>query len=76
VIKIKIINIREIDYNTAKKEILDYYQSNSESYDYQVADDLQLDYEFVCQILEDLEAEGHLGSIKLHQGHGYHSNCS
>jgi hypothetical protein len=61
---IKVIKIREIDYDTAKKEILDYYKNYSEAFDYQVADDLGLDYKFVCQILEELEKEGRLGLVE------------
>ena len=41
---ITVIRTREIDYDTAKKEVLGYYQNYSESYDYAVADDLELDY--------------------------------
>ncbi|OPX60328.1 MAG: hypothetical protein A4E25_00613 [Methanobacterium sp. PtaB.Bin024] len=61
---IKVIKIREIDYDTAKKEILGYYKNYSESYDYEVADDLELDYEFVCQVLNELEQEGRLGLVE------------
>ena len=61
---ITVIRTREIDYDTAKKEVLGYYQNYSESYDYEVADDLELDYEFVCQVLEDLEKEGRLGLVE------------
>jgi hypothetical protein len=39
--------VRDVDYDTAKKEVLGYYRSYSEAYDYQVADDLELDYELV-----------------------------
>jgi hypothetical protein len=61
---IKVIKIREVDYDTAKKEILGYYKNYSEAYDYEVADDLELDYKFVCQILEELEKEGRLGLVE------------
>ncbi len=61
---IKVINLRDVDYDTAKKEILGYYRNYSEAYDYEVAEDLELDYEFVCQVLEELEAEGRLGLIE------------
>ena len=61
---IKIIKVRGVDYNTAKKEVLGYYKKYSEAYDYEVADDLELDYELVCQIVDELEAEGRLGVIE------------
>lgn len=61
---IKVIKIRDIHYDTAKKEVLGYYKKYSEAYDYEVADDLELDYELVCQIVDELEAEGRLGVIE------------
>lgn len=60
---IKVIKVRDVDYDTAKKEVLGYYRSYSEAYDYQVADDLELDYELVCQIVDELESEGRLGAV-------------
>lgn len=61
---IKVIKVRDIDYNTAKKEVLGYYQSYQEAYDYEVSEDLEIDYELVCEITEELEREGRLGVIK------------
>ena len=60
---IKVIKVRDIDYNVAKKEVLGYYREYSEAYDYEVADDLELDYELVCQIVDELEKEGRLGAV-------------
>ncbi|MGC9517440.1 MAG: hypothetical protein ACP5C3_07075 [Methanomicrobiales archaeon] len=60
----KVIKVRDIDYNTAKNEVLGYYQSYQEAYDYEVAQDLEIDYELVCEITEELEREGRLGIIK------------
>jgi Arc/MetJ-type ribon-helix-helix transcriptional regulator len=60
----KVIKVRDIDYNTAKKEVLGYYHSYHEAYDYEVAEDLEIDYELVCEITEELEREGRLGVIK------------
>jgi len=60
----KVIKVRDIDYNTAKKEVLGYYQSYHEAYDYEVSEDLEIDYELVCEITEELEREGRLGVIK------------
>lgn len=59
----KIIKLRDIDYEDAKKEVLGYYKTYNESYDYEVAENLELDYELVCQITEELEAEGRLSGI-------------
>jgi hypothetical protein len=60
----KVIKIRNIDYNTAKKEVLGYYHSYHEAYNYEAAQDLEIDYELVCEITEELEQEGRLGVIK------------
>ena len=59
--EIKVIKVREVDYKTAKKEVLGYYKEYKESYDYHVAEDLELDYELVAQIVDELEKEGRLG---------------
>lgn len=61
---IKVIKIRDVDYTQAKHEVLGYYRSYSEAYDYEVANDLELDYELVCQITDELEAEGRLGVME------------
>lgn len=52
--------IKTIDYDTAKKEVIDYFKVNFEAYDYQIAEYLKLDYEMVCQIVDELENEGSL----------------
>jgi len=57
------MKIRDVDYQTTKKEILGYYKNYSEAYDYEVAEDLKLDYELVCKIVDELEAEGRLGVV-------------
>lgn len=61
---IKVIKIRDLDYDKAKQEVLGYYKKYSEAYDFEVADDLELDYELVCKITDELEAEGRLSVIK------------
>ena len=61
---IKVIKIRDVDYNVAKREVLGYYRTYSEAYDYEVADDLELDYELVCRITDELEAEGRLEMVE------------
>ncbi len=61
---IKVIKIRDIDYESAKREVLGYYRSYEEAYDYEVAHDLELDYWLVCEITEELEREGRLGVTK------------
>ncbi len=60
---VKIIKIRDVDYESAKKEVLGYYRSYDEAYISEVSEDLELDLELVCQITEELEKEGRLKGI-------------
>ncbi|MDL2270492.1 ribbon-helix-helix domain-containing protein [Methanobrevibacter sp. OttesenSCG-928-I08] len=60
---IKIINVRDVDYKTAKKEILGYYKTKKEAYTDEVADDLELDLELVINITDELVKEGRLGDV-------------
>jgi Arc/MetJ-type ribon-helix-helix transcriptional regulator len=55
---IKVIQCRDVDYKTAKKEVAGYFQMKGEAYASDASTDLELDYELVCQIMEDLEKEG------------------
>ncbi len=58
---IEVIKIRDVDYDTAKKEVLGYYEKYQKAYQDEVADDLELDLELVIHITEELIEEGHLG---------------
>jgi len=60
---VKVIKIRDIDYESAKKEVLGYYRSYDEAYLSEVSEDLELDLELVIQITEELEREGRLKGI-------------
>ena len=55
---IKVIEYRDVDYQTAKKEVAGYFQMKGEAYASDASNDLQLDYELVCKIMDDLEKEG------------------
>ena len=57
---IKTIKYRDLDYDTAKKEVMGYFQKRGEAYPSEVEEDLELDYELVCQIVEELKREGRL----------------
>jgi hypothetical protein len=57
---IKTIKYRDIDYDTAKKEVMGYFQERSEAYPSDIEEDLELDYKLVCQIVEELKREGRL----------------
>ena len=55
---IKVIEYRDVDYQTAKKEVAGYFQMKGEAYASDVSTDLQLDYGLICKIMDDLEKEG------------------
>ena len=57
---IKVIEYRDVDYETAKKEVAGYFQMKGEAYASDASTDLQLDYELVCKIMDELEKEGRL----------------
>jgi hypothetical protein len=54
---IKVIELRDADYDTAKKEVLGYYQANESPYISDVVDDLELDLETVAKIINELIKE-------------------
>jgi len=60
---IKVIEYRDVDYETAKKEVAGYFQMKGEAYASDASTDLQLDYELVCKIMDDLEKEGKMEAI-------------
>jgi len=60
---IKVIEYRDVDYETAKKEVAGYFRMKGEAYASDASTDLQLDYELVCKIMDDLESEGKMVAI-------------
>jgi Arc/MetJ-type ribon-helix-helix transcriptional regulator len=61
---IKVIECRDLDYETAKKEVAGYFQMRGEAYASDASTDLQLDCELVCKIMDDLEREGKMVPIE------------
>jgi len=59
----KVIRLRDINYDSAKKEVLGYYRSYDEAYLSEVSENLELDLELVIQITEELEKEGRLKGV-------------
>lgn len=47
---IKVIKCRDVDYETAKKEIIGYFQRKGEAYPDEISEDLELDFDLVRQI--------------------------
>lgn len=61
---IKVIEYRDVDYETAKKEVAGYFEMKGEAYASDASIDLQLDYELVCDIMDDLEKEGKMENVE------------
>jgi hypothetical protein len=59
-----IIEYRDLDYETAKKEVAGYFRMKGEAYASDASTDLQLDYELVCKIMDDLEKEGKMETVE------------
>ena len=60
---IKFVERRDVDYETAKKEVAGYFQMKGEAYASDASTDLQLDYELVGKILDELEKEGKMEPV-------------
>lgn len=61
---IKVVNLRDVDYKTAKLEILGYYKENNRAFISDVANDLEFDLELVANITNELVKEGRLKDIE------------
>jgi Arc/MetJ-type ribon-helix-helix transcriptional regulator len=57
---IKTIKYRDVDYETAKKEVMGYFQDRGEAYPSDIEEDLELDYDLIRQIIDELKREGRL----------------
>lgn len=60
---IKVIELRDVNHGTAKKEVAEYFQMKGEAYASEASTDLQLDYELVCKIMDDLELKGKMKPV-------------
>ena len=60
---IKVIKCRDVDYETAKKEIIGYFQRNHEAYPDEISQDLELDFDLVRRITSELKKEGRLEAV-------------
>jgi hypothetical protein len=63
-VSIKIIEYRDVDFETAKREVSGYFKMKGEAYASDASTDLELDYDLVCKIMDELEKEGKLGAVK------------
>lgn len=55
---IEVMDLRDISYKEAKKEILNYIKSKGRAWTSEIADDLRLDLEIVVKVLNELSNEG------------------
>jgi dihydroneopterin aldolase len=58
-----VIKCRDVDYETAKKEIIGYFQKNQEAYPDEISQDLELDFDLVHRITVELKKEGSLEAV-------------
>jgi Arc/MetJ-type ribon-helix-helix transcriptional regulator len=55
---IKIIDVRSVEKEKAKKEVIEYLKNNKKAYPSDIADALQLDFDLVLEIIKNLINEG------------------
>lgn len=55
---IKVIDVRDVTKEKAKKEIIEYLKENRKAYPSDVADALRLDFDHVLEIIKELIKEG------------------
>ena len=55
---IKVIYIRDVSREKAKKEIIGYVKNNKKAYTSNIADALRLDFDLVLEIIKELMKEG------------------
>ncbi len=60
---VKVIKVRDVNYDEATREVLDYYRTYKEAYPHEVADALELDYDLVLKITEELKRDMRLEVI-------------
>ena len=57
---IKVISVRDVSKEKAKKEVIEYLRNNKKSYPSDIADALQLDFDIVLDIVKELIKEGRI----------------
>ncbi len=61
---VEVIELREVSYKQAKKEIIEYFKSHNEAYPSDAANELGIDLELTYKIVLELRKEGKLGDIE------------
>ena len=57
---IKIVEVRDVTREKARKEIIDYMKENGRAYPSDIVDSLQLDFDMVLDIIKEFASEGRL----------------
>lgn len=60
---LKVIKIREIPREQAKKEIREYLKDQGRAWMDEIADNLKLDFPLVVELIEELEKEGFVAEV-------------
>lgn len=60
---VKVVKIRNIPKEQAKKEIRDYLRNREKAWMDEIADDLRLDFPFVVEMIEELERENFVKEV-------------
>lgn len=58
--EIKVIKCRDVDYETARKEVAGYFKRRGAAYPDEAAEDLELDFDLVMKITQELRRDGTL----------------
>ena len=57
---IKVISVRDVSKEKAKKEVIEYLRNNKRTYPSDIADALQLDFDIILDIIKELAKEGRI----------------
>ncbi|MCL2116118.1 MAG: hypothetical protein FWH29_07845 [Methanobrevibacter sp.] len=60
---IEVINIRDIDYETAKKEVLEYHETHETAYISEISENLKLDLSLTVNIIDELIKKGKIEEV-------------
>ncbi|MBI2971008.1 MAG: hypothetical protein HYY37_01160 [Candidatus Aenigmarchaeota archaeon] len=55
---IKIIDVRDLSKDKARKEVIEYIKDNKQAYPSDISDALKIDFDMVLEIVKELAKEG------------------
>ena len=62
--EVEVVKVKDVDYKTAKKEILGYFKKYREAFVDEAANDLGIDLELAVRITQELKKEKRLEVVK------------